>query len=85
MAHARSNHHRRIERHRARDRPGARAGRATGSRSRPRRPDKLEAAAKELADEGIDVLAAPANVADEEDIKRSSRPTASASAGWTCS
>jgi NAD(P)-dependent dehydrogenase (short-subunit alcohol dehydrogenase family) len=35
-----------------------------------RRPDKLEAAARELADEGIDVLAAPANVADEEDIKK---------------
>jgi NAD(P)-dependent dehydrogenase (short-subunit alcohol dehydrogenase family) len=35
-----------------------------------RRPDKLEAAAKSLADEGIDVLAAPANVADEADIKR---------------
>ena len=35
-----------------------------------RRPDKLDAAAKGLEDEGIDVLSAPANVADEEDIKK---------------
>ena len=35
-----------------------------------RRADKLEAAAKELEDEGIDVAAVPANMADEEDIKR---------------
>ena len=34
-----------------------------------RRPDKLEAAAKELSDAGIDVLAVPANVTDEEGIK----------------
>src|SRR5919112_2336628 len=35
-----------------------------------RRPDKLEAAAKQLKEEGIDVEAVPANMADEEDIKR---------------
>jgi NAD(P)-dependent dehydrogenase (short-subunit alcohol dehydrogenase family) len=35
-----------------------------------RRPDKLEAAAKGLSDEGIDVSAVPANMADEDDIKR---------------
>jgi NAD(P)-dependent dehydrogenase (short-subunit alcohol dehydrogenase family) len=35
-----------------------------------RRPDKLEAAVKELADEGFDVQAVAANVADEQDIKR---------------
>jgi NAD(P)-dependent dehydrogenase (short-subunit alcohol dehydrogenase family) len=34
-----------------------------------RRPDKLEAAAKELSDSGIDVLAVPANVTDEDGIK----------------
>jgi NAD(P)-dependent dehydrogenase (short-subunit alcohol dehydrogenase family) len=34
-----------------------------------RRPDKLEAAAKELSDAGIDVLAVPANVTDEDGIK----------------
>jgi NAD(P)-dependent dehydrogenase (short-subunit alcohol dehydrogenase family) len=35
-----------------------------------RRPDKLEAATKSLADEGYDVAAVAANMADEEDIKR---------------
>jgi NAD(P)-dependent dehydrogenase (short-subunit alcohol dehydrogenase family) len=35
-----------------------------------RRPDKLEAAAGELRDAGLDVLAVAANVADEDDIKR---------------
>jgi NAD(P)-dependent dehydrogenase (short-subunit alcohol dehydrogenase family) len=35
-----------------------------------RRPDKLEGAVKELADEGFDVQAVAANVADEQDIKR---------------
>jgi NAD(P)-dependent dehydrogenase (short-subunit alcohol dehydrogenase family) len=35
-----------------------------------RRPDKLEAAAQSLRDEGLDVAAVPANMADEEDIKR---------------
>jgi NAD(P)-dependent dehydrogenase (short-subunit alcohol dehydrogenase family) len=35
-----------------------------------RRPDKLEAAAKTLADEGLDVSQVAANMADEEDIKR---------------
>jgi NAD(P)-dependent dehydrogenase (short-subunit alcohol dehydrogenase family) len=35
-----------------------------------RRPDKLEAAAEELRGEGFDVEAVPANMADEEDIKR---------------
>jgi NAD(P)-dependent dehydrogenase (short-subunit alcohol dehydrogenase family) len=35
-----------------------------------RRPDKLEAATKTLADEGYDVAAVAANMADEEDIKR---------------
>jgi NAD(P)-dependent dehydrogenase (short-subunit alcohol dehydrogenase family) len=35
-----------------------------------RRPDKLEAAAKTLADEGLDVAPVAANMADEEDIKR---------------
>ena len=35
-----------------------------------RRPDKLEAAAAELRDAGIDVLAVAANVAQEDDIKR---------------
>jgi NAD(P)-dependent dehydrogenase (short-subunit alcohol dehydrogenase family) len=34
-----------------------------------RRPDKLEAAARELADAGIDVQAVPANMSKEEDIK----------------
>jgi NAD(P)-dependent dehydrogenase (short-subunit alcohol dehydrogenase family) len=34
-----------------------------------RRPDKLEAAAQALRDEGLDVAAAPANVAKEDDIK----------------
>ncbi|HTA12256.1 MAG TPA: SDR family oxidoreductase [Solirubrobacteraceae bacterium] len=35
-----------------------------------RRPEKLEEAAKGLADEGFDVHAVPANVADEQDIKK---------------
>ena len=35
-----------------------------------RRPDKLEAAAEELRGEGFDVEAVPANMADEEEIKR---------------
>jgi NAD(P)-dependent dehydrogenase (short-subunit alcohol dehydrogenase family) len=35
-----------------------------------RRPDKLEAAAQELRDEGIDVLSAPANMTDEDEIKK---------------
>ena len=35
-----------------------------------RRPDKLEGAAKGLADEGFDVQAVAANVADEDDIKK---------------
>lgn len=35
-----------------------------------RRPDKLEAAAAELREAGLDVLAVAANVADEDDIKR---------------
>jgi NAD(P)-dependent dehydrogenase (short-subunit alcohol dehydrogenase family) len=34
-----------------------------------RRPEKLEAAAQDLRDEGIDVQAVPANMAKEEDIK----------------
>jgi NAD(P)-dependent dehydrogenase (short-subunit alcohol dehydrogenase family) len=35
-----------------------------------RRPDKLEAAAEELRSEGFDVEAVPANMADEEEIKK---------------
>jgi len=35
-----------------------------------RRPDKLEAAAQGLRDEGLDVLSVPANMADEEQIKQ---------------
>ncbi len=35
-----------------------------------RRPDKLEQAAAGLREEGIDVLSVPANMADEDDIKR---------------
>jgi NAD(P)-dependent dehydrogenase (short-subunit alcohol dehydrogenase family) len=35
-----------------------------------RRPDKLEAAAKDLEEEGIDVSAVAANVTEEDDIKR---------------
>ena len=35
-----------------------------------RRPEKLEAAAQGLRDEGLDVNAVPANMADEEEIKR---------------
>ena len=35
-----------------------------------RRPEKLEAAVKGLVDEGIDATAVPANMADEDDIKR---------------
>jgi NAD(P)-dependent dehydrogenase (short-subunit alcohol dehydrogenase family) len=35
-----------------------------------RRPEKLESAAQGLRDEGIDVLSAPANMAEEEDIKK---------------
>ena len=35
-----------------------------------RRPDKLEAAAEELRGEGFDVAGVPANMADEEEIKR---------------
>src|SRR4051812_15470999 len=35
-----------------------------------RRPDKLEAAVEQLAGEGIDVQAAPGNMADEESIKQ---------------
>ena len=34
-----------------------------------RRPDKLEAAVKELTDAGLDAQAAPGNMADEDDIK----------------
>ena len=33
-----------------------------------RRPDKLEAAAQQLRDEGIEVNVVPANIADEEEI-----------------
>ncbi len=35
-----------------------------------RRPDKLEAAAQQLRDGGIDVLSAPANMTDEDEIKK---------------
>jgi NAD(P)-dependent dehydrogenase (short-subunit alcohol dehydrogenase family) len=35
-----------------------------------RRPEKLEAAAQGLREEGLDVNAVPANMADEEDIKK---------------
>ena len=35
-----------------------------------RRPEKLEAAAKELRREGLEVEAVPANMAEEEDIVR---------------
>jgi NAD(P)-dependent dehydrogenase (short-subunit alcohol dehydrogenase family) len=35
-----------------------------------RRPEKLEEAARNLADDGVDVLAVPANVAKEEEIQR---------------
>ena len=35
-----------------------------------RRPEKLEAAAGELTQEGLDVLAVPANLADEAEIQR---------------
>jgi NAD(P)-dependent dehydrogenase (short-subunit alcohol dehydrogenase family) len=35
-----------------------------------RRPEKLEAAAEDLRSEGLDVLSAPANMADEEDVKK---------------
>jgi NAD(P)-dependent dehydrogenase (short-subunit alcohol dehydrogenase family) len=35
-----------------------------------RRPDKLEAAAQQLRDESIDVHAVPANMTDEDEIKR---------------
>jgi NAD(P)-dependent dehydrogenase (short-subunit alcohol dehydrogenase family) len=35
-----------------------------------RRPDKLESAAQGLRDEGIDVHSVPANMTDEEDIRR---------------
>jgi NAD(P)-dependent dehydrogenase (short-subunit alcohol dehydrogenase family) len=35
-----------------------------------RRPDKLEGAARELRDEGLDVSAVPANMADEEAIRK---------------
>jgi NAD(P)-dependent dehydrogenase (short-subunit alcohol dehydrogenase family) len=35
-----------------------------------RRPDKLEQAAEQLRTEGIDVLSVPANMTDEDDIKR---------------
>jgi NAD(P)-dependent dehydrogenase (short-subunit alcohol dehydrogenase family) len=35
-----------------------------------RRPDKLEAAARDLRDEGLEVHALPANMADEEEIKK---------------
>jgi len=35
-----------------------------------RRPDKLEAAAQQLRDDGIDVLTAPANMTDEDEIKK---------------
>jgi NAD(P)-dependent dehydrogenase (short-subunit alcohol dehydrogenase family) len=35
-----------------------------------RRPDKLEAAAQDLRDQGLDVHAIAANMADEEEIKR---------------
>jgi NAD(P)-dependent dehydrogenase (short-subunit alcohol dehydrogenase family) len=35
-----------------------------------RRPEKLEAAAQGLRDEGLDVNSVPANMADEEEIKR---------------
>jgi NAD(P)-dependent dehydrogenase (short-subunit alcohol dehydrogenase family) len=35
-----------------------------------RRPEKLEAAAEDLRSEGLDVLSVPANMADEEDVKK---------------
>ena len=35
-----------------------------------RRPDKLEEAAAQLRDEGLDVLSVPANMANEDDIKQ---------------
>ena len=34
-----------------------------------RRPDKLDAAVRELTDDGFDVTAVPANVAEEDDVK----------------
>ena len=49
-----------------------------------RRPDKLEAAARQLRDEGIDAQAVPANMADEDEIKRVVERTASAAGGSTC-
>ena len=41
-----------------------------GVTSRRARPDKLEAAAAQLRDEGLDVLSVAANMAEEDDIKR---------------
>src|SRR4029078_10119332 len=35
-----------------------------------RRPDKLEAAAQQLRDDGFDVESLPANMTDEEEIKK---------------
>jgi NAD(P)-dependent dehydrogenase (short-subunit alcohol dehydrogenase family) len=35
-----------------------------------RRPEKLEAAAQGLRDEGLDILSVPANMADEDEIKQ---------------
>jgi len=35
-----------------------------------RRPEKLEAAAEDLRSEGLDLLSVPANMADEEDVKK---------------
>ena len=65
----RSTHHRRIQRHRPGHRPGARPGRlrhhALGAPARQARGRR----AGSCADEGIDVLAVPANMADEDDIK----------------
>ena len=82
---ARGTDHRRVRRDRARDRPGA-GEEGYGLTISARRPDKLEAAAEGLRDEGFEVEAVPANMADEEDDQEARRPpTASASAGSTCS
>ncbi len=50
-----------------------------------RRPEKLEAAVAGLPPRASTCTAVAANVSEERRSRRSSPPTASATAGWTCS
>jgi NAD(P)-dependent dehydrogenase (short-subunit alcohol dehydrogenase family) len=50
-----------------------------------RRPEELQAAAAELAGEGLDVLAVAGNLGLEEDVQRVVAEHRSRRGRWTCS